>query len=364
MNSRTLLRGTDPLGSRGTGAEFRSSNVRRSTTELERLPCVMEECENPVMSDPITFYRSFQGMLRERSIKASLTSGMACVEYGLQQNTKDTDWILDPDGIIRLVELFGELEGGVSGRNWRVTYRGLFGAPLEREYLAGGWTSHVAAFEGPESAERHLDFFGRAPRLGAIWNACAHGGIASRDVVARMKKTDRPKDWPLVNALALQAFFDGEPGAALHLREPSVLREAWNRTPRGMRESFASERPLLAAMPELSDAGLDRMLLVEQLLWQCVNRERYSVYQRAWKAFYRDWQGDRIGEWPTSEPFLQQHSRVCAAARSHGLPAAPLASEATRREVFHRGCDRVASLAAATPRELALVAMPLDIILP
>lgn len=341
-----------------------SSDRRRIIPWLERLPPVIEQCENPGMSDPIAFYRSFQGMVRERSIKASLTSGMACVEYGLQQNTKDTDWILDADGISRLVDLFGDLERGVRGRNWRVTYRGLFGAPLEREYLLGGWTSHVAAFEGPESAERHLDFFGRAPRLGAAWNACADGGIASRDVVARMKKTDRPKDWPLVNGLALQAFFDGEPGAVLHLREPSVLREAWDRTPAGLRESFAHERPLLAAVPELGDAGLDRLLLVEQLLWQCVNRERYLVYQQAWKAFYRDWQRDRIGEWPSSEPFLQQHRRVCAAARAHALPTAPLASEAIRRGVFDRGRDRVGSLAAATPRELELVAMPLDTILP
>jgi len=296
------------------------------------------------MSDAIGFYRSFQSMVRERSIKATLTSGMACVEYGLQQNTKDTDWILDPDGISRLVALFGELERGISGRNWRVTYRGLFGAPLDREYLAGGWTSHLAAFEGPDSAERHLDFFGRAPRLGPTWKSCVDGGIASRDVVARMKKTDRPKDWPLVNGLALQAYFDGEPGSVLHLREPSVLKEAWDRTPPNLREPFARERPLLGSL--------------------CVNRERYLVYQQAWKAFYRDWQRDRIGEWPTSEPFLQQHHRVCEAVQVHALPPAPLASDVTRSEVFDRGRDRVASLAAATQQELDRVAMPLDTILP
>lgn len=320
--------------------------------------------DNHHMSDPIAFSETFQALVRGRSIKATLTSGMACVQYGLQQNTKDTDWILDPDEIIRLVTLFGELERGVSGRNWRVTYRGLFGAPLDGEYLAGGWTSHLAAFEGPESPERHLDFFGRAPRLGPAWKRCTDGGIASRDVVARMKKTDRPKDWPLVNGLALQAYFDGEPGAVLHLREPSVLKEAWERTPPTLRESFARERPLLATLSNCSDSALDRLLLVEQLLWQCVNRERYLVYQQAWKAFYREWQQDRIGEWPTSEPFLQQHRRVCEAARAHALPAAPLASDATRREIFDRGRDRVASLAAATTKEFDLVTMPLDTILP
>jgi hypothetical protein len=320
--------------------------------------------DNRLMHDPIGFYRGFQELLQARSIRAVLTSGMACVEYGLQQNTKDTDWILDPDGIAGVVELFGDLERGVSGANWRVSYRGLFGAPLERDYLEGGWTSHLTARESPESADRHLDFFGHPPRLGAAWKLTAQGGIATRDIVARMKKTDRPKDWPLVNGLAIQAFFEGDPGAVLHLREPSILREAWERTPADLRDTLSCERPLLAALPECDEAVLERLLLVEQMLWQCVNRERYLVYQRAWKDFYREWQRDRIGEWPTAEPLLQQHRRVCEAARAHGLPPAPLATEAARRAIYDRGRDRAASLVAASPAELALVAMPLDTILP
>lgn len=90
------------------------------------------------MSNPIDFYRAFQSLLRGRGIAGVLTSGMACVEYGLQQTTKDTDWIIAPDDIASLVALFGELERGITGGNWRITYRGLFGAPLDPEYLAGG----------------------------------------------------------------------------------------------------------------------------------------------------------------------------------------------------------------------------------
>ena len=83
------------------------------------------------MSSPIDFYRAFQSLLRGRGIAGVLTSGMACVEYGLQQNTKDTDWIIAPDDIDSLVALLGELARGVTGGNWRITYRGLFGAPLD-----------------------------------------------------------------------------------------------------------------------------------------------------------------------------------------------------------------------------------------
>ena len=36
------------------------------------------------MSSPLLFYRTLQSLLRDRHIKYALTSGMACVEYGLQ----------------------------------------------------------------------------------------------------------------------------------------------------------------------------------------------------------------------------------------------------------------------------------------
>ena len=36
------------------------------------------------MSSPLLFCRTLQSLLRDRHIKYALTSGMACVEYGLQ----------------------------------------------------------------------------------------------------------------------------------------------------------------------------------------------------------------------------------------------------------------------------------------
>ena len=316
------------------------------------------------MSDPIEFYLTFRNLLREWGVEGVLTSGMACVEYGLQQNTKDTDWIVAPTDIHRLVIMFLELERGVSGANWRISYRGLFGAPLDQEYLAGGWTSHIVAFDRPESAERHLDFFGQPPRVDASWQTGSVAGIASRDVVVRMKKTDRPKDWPLVNALAIQAFYAGDSRAVRHLREPDILREAWQQCGPSQREAAIQERGLLRVLDAVDAPRLERLLLVEELVWQCVNRERYLVYQQAWKTFYRSWQQDRVGEWPTSEPFAQQHQRVCDAVRKHGLPPAPLGTAESRQDVYDRGRNRAASLLAATPEEMEAVAVPLGTILP
>lgn len=179
-----------------------------------------------------------------------------------------------------------------------------------------------------------------------------------------MKKTDRPKDWPLVNALAIQAHYAGDPGAVLHLRDHDILREAWREATPASRDSAVRERPLLRELDAVDDLRLERLLLVEEMLWQCVNRERYLVYQRAWKDFYRAWQQDRVGEWPTSEPFLLQHKRVCDAVRRHGLPPAPLGTVAARQAIYDRGRTRAAVLVAATPQEMETVAMPLDMILP
>ena len=189
-------------------------------------------------------------------------------------------------------------------------------------------------------------------------------GIASRDTVIRMKKTDRPKDWPLVNALAIQAHYAGDPAAVLHLRDHEILREAWRQIAPESRESAMRERPLLRELDAVDDLRLERLLLVEEMLWQCVNRERYMVYQRAWKDFYRAWQQDQVGEWPTAEPSLQQHERVCDAVRGYGLPSARLATVADRQAIYDRGLTRAAALAAASPQELETIAVPLDIILP
>ena len=49
------------------------------------------------MASPIQFYRNFQALMQQHDIRHVLTSGMACVEYGIQQNTKDTDWIIHPE---------------------------------------------------------------------------------------------------------------------------------------------------------------------------------------------------------------------------------------------------------------------------
>ena len=246
------------------------------------------------MASPIQFYRNFQALMQRHGLRHVLTSGMACVEYGIQQTTKDTDWIVHPDDLAALVAMLCECERGLTGTNWRVTYRPLFGAPLLKEYLGGGWTSHLAIRDEPGSPEHHVDFFGNAPRLRSDEWLAQCGGVASRTVVAQMKKTDRPKDWPFVNGLAIQACNEGDRDGLLHLREGSLLREHWAGVTGTDRERLSVLRPLLGALPTLDDDRLERLLAIERTIWEAVNRERYRCYQHEWKEFYRDRKSTRL----------------------------------------------------------------------
>jgi len=302
--------------------------------------------------------------MREHGLRHALTSGMACVEYGIQQNTKDTDWIIHPDDLEKLVAMLCESERGLTGGNWHVSYRSLFGTPFLKEYHQGGWTTHIAIHDEPTSPEHHLDFFGKPPRLrGDEWLSQS-GGIANRSVVAQMKKTDRAKDWPFVNGLAIQSCVLGEDTGLLHLRELEMLKHHWNQLDEAARATLQVSRPLLNCLGNTPDPELERLLLIERSIWECVNRGRYRIYQNEWKEFYRRWQRDAVGEWPTAEPFVIQHQRVCEAVIRFGLPPAPLATESARDAIYQNGIAKSVALTAATPAEIEKVAMPLATILP
>lgn len=92
------------------------------------------------LSTPLEFLYHFRDLLREYEVRFAITSGMACVYYGLQQNTKDSDWIIEPKDLPKVRELLLAHERRVPP--WRISYRPIFGAPLETEWLAAGWTSH------------------------------------------------------------------------------------------------------------------------------------------------------------------------------------------------------------------------------
>ena len=316
------------------------------------------------MSAPLDFLKIFMGKLREADIPFALTSGMACVHYGLQQNTKDSDWIIPAEALERLRELLTKLEGELPP--WRISYRHIFGAPLDAEYMQHGWTSHLSIWDGAASVEHKVDLFSKPPRVRPEEIEADADGWVTRHVVALMKRTDRDKDWPIVQGLGQQLWERNSRFCLLHLTAPGPLQDAWRAAPREVRAEMARRRPLLHALevsppPEMLD--VERLLALERLVWERVNAQRHSRYTRSWKDFYRKWRQEAEWEWPTAEPFWLQHRRLMDAAQRCGLPPNPLAN-LEPRQLVEAALPAVAKVGGATPTEIAQVLPPVHELLP
>ncbi len=157
------------------------------------------------MSSPSAFIEWFRRELHAADVRFAITSGQACVHFGIQQTTKDSDWIIEPDDLSLLRSVLADAES--SRRVSSVVSRHLRGT-LDQAFLGNGWTSHLAMTDS-DADEHHLDFFGKAPRVRELERDAVDPDYASRLLVAQMKKTDREKDWPFVFALGPAGDGDG-----------------------------------------------------------------------------------------------------------------------------------------------------------
>jgi hypothetical protein len=316
------------------------------------------------VSAPLDFLKIFAGELRQAGIPFAITSGMACVHYGLQQNTKDSDWIIPADALERLREMLKRLEGELPP--WRVSYRQIFGAPLEAEFMQHGWTSHLSIHDGAASVEHKVDIFSKPPRVKAEEIQADADGWATRHVVAQMKRTDRDKDWPIIHGLGRQLWEHGESSALLHLTAPDLLLSAWQASPPEIREKLSKRRPLLRSLadkPAPERLDLERLLSLERIVWERVNEQRHGRYTRAWKSFYREWRREEDWQWLTEEQFWLQHRRVLDAVRRYRLPHDPL-SDINRTDLVTAALREVETIAAASQNEIAKVLPPVEELLP
>jgi hypothetical protein len=249
---------------------------------------------------------------------------------------------------------------------WRVSYRQIFGAPLEAEFMQHGWTSHLSIWDGAASVEHKVDLFSKPPRVKPEEIQADAEGWATRHVVAQMKRTDRDKDWPIVQGLGEQLRERNNDLCLMHLTAPETLLAAWRASPPDARARMAARRPLLRALdttPPPERLDVERLLALERLVWERVNEQRHGRYTRAWKNFYRQWRQEENWEWPTSEQFWLQHRRLVQAVARHGLPLNPLA-EVRPEQLIEAALQEVAKLGGASENEIAQVLPPVDELLP
>ncbi|MFV1964824.1 MAG: hypothetical protein ACC628_05335 [Pirellulaceae bacterium] len=310
------------------------------------------------MSSPSAFIDWCRRELRAAGVRFAITSGQACVHFGIQQTTKDSDWIIEPDDLSLLRSMLAKAE---SSGEFRVSYRAICGTPLDRAYLGNGWTSHLAMTD-PDADEHHLDFFGNAPRVRELERDPVDPDYASRLLVAQMKKTDREKDWPFVFALGRQAMAMGDVRGVLHGQEADWLIDAWSQVPEKIRVELIRQRPLLGLI-DTEPRQLRRAIVIEKQVWVSINRERYGVYQRSWKEFYRQWRREPGFQWPRRIPFLEQHAQLDEAAERYALPKRPL-DESARRAALATARADAAEILAASDEELESSVPPLEVLLP
>jgi len=214
-------------------------------------------------------------------LRAVICSGQAAVLHRVAIMSKDGDWILREDEetcnhVLTILERHG------------ARYR--FGAPLDVRWLAGGWSAH---FEFTQDVLRvRTDFFSRPPRIDgadveALWIHPPPFAPPMINLVqlARMKRTDREKDYVVIGELARRMT---APEDQLRFSRSAMdLVRLAERFP-ALVEQLAPERPLLTMIP----SGRDRLevaLDAERREMIHANEKRLARFMEASERWQAQW---------------------------------------------------------------------------
>jgi len=241
------------------------------------------------------FYLNFVSRLREQGVVCAITSGLACVHFGIAETTKDCDLLCHPGSFgVLLDELARTPVNGLPCR-----YRGNLSPPLDERWHRGGWTSHFNWGRGPEAVT--FDVFGRALRGSIPWEPLMIGLYAHPHTVAEMKRTNRAKDWPFITSLGAKLVRAGDSRGWRHIFNVDRLRELSATYPCPPTE--AARRPALAFLLN-ADPRCAGALNAEQKMWEAVDALRIEIYQRALRPYNT---AVRAAAIPNGAPLREEH---------------------------------------------------------
>jgi hypothetical protein len=254
-------------------------------------------------------YQQLQYEFVSAGAKVLLSSGQACVAYGIAAFSKDGDWVIEESDIsCRAVLSVLERKNAV--------YR--LGVPLDIRWLAKGWTSHFEYMDG--DLRVRADFCSRPPRITDIkrlWaDAVEKSGISVVDAqsLIRLKLSRRSRDYVTIGALAEELGLNGNlPELALeYLQDYTPLAKAAKRWPEAAARCDREAVRLLLQRASRDDVvnslarERDRMMEADEKRIQRMLRAS-AGYQNDFSALKKSWnrQGTKLG---------QQHADLCAAA--------------------------------------------------
>ncbi len=226
--------------------------------------------------------------MADHRVRALLMGGQACVFYGAAEFSRDTDLLIlaDPANLARLKAALQDLQAE------RIAV-----PPLSLDCLQRGHVVHFRCHH-PEADGMRVDvmsslrgvdgydaLWGRRTTLTDV-DGTMYELLALPDLV-RAKKTQRSKDWPMLQRLLeahyLQHHADATPEQQrfwlLELRTPELLTEAAQQWPE-LAGQLAGQRPLLRLAQSDRAEALREALSAEE--WG--EREQDRVYWRPLKA--------------------------------------------------------------------------------
>jgi hypothetical protein len=248
------------------------------------------------------FYEDLVRTLRGHGVVCAITSGLACVHYGVAETTKDCDLLCHPASFRTLLNLLA----GTSVEAQPCRYRGNISPPLDARWHRGGWTSHFQWNTRPYVTT--LDVFGYAVRQSSPWQDDLAGLYAGYNVVAEMKRTDRDKDWPFITSLGVEMLRTRDERGWLHLFDEGPLVELQDQV--AIPEAMIAVRPVLQLAVH-RDSRLRPALLAERHFWQELDRQRIRIYRAALRPYLLAMGRAQI---PDTADLREQHTARVACA--------------------------------------------------
>jgi hypothetical protein len=247
-----------------------------------------------------------------------MSSGQACVLYGIAAFSKDGDWIIQEREESCKSVLNVLVQKGASYR---------LGAPLDIRWLCKGWTSHFEYLEYNDFRTR-VDFVSRPPRIpdiSHVWESSfSKHGIEMIDLESLLliKQTRRPRDYSIIGTLALVCGFnEGNAAIALeYIQDFDNLNMAVKKwPPQAARSRRKAVQLLVSNAPRddvVSAIAIEQDHLIE------ADRRRISVMTQS-SGEYADSFIQTKGQWSKNKTsLLVQHEELVALA-SHALKDPP-----------------------------------------
>ena len=214
--------------------------------------------------------------MASHQVRALLMGGQACVFYGAAEFSRDTDLLIlaDAANLERLEAALQDLQAEC-----------IAVPPLTLDYLQRGHAVHFRCHH-PEAADIRVDVMSRlrgVDEFETLWtrrttltdmDGAVYELLSLPDLV-QAKKTQRSKDWPMLQRLLEAHYLRHRDGGTpeqrrfwlQELRTPELLVEATQRWPE-LAEQIARQRPLLL----LAKSG--QLDVLREALWAEEQTER------------------------------------------------------------------------------------------